>query len=55
VALLERRLAAACIGQLPSEIGLVLARKAMGDPDVKVRLRGAQAAIALRLPYAGTT
>jgi cellulose synthase operon protein C len=49
----ERRAAAARIVELPPEVGLDLARKAMGDPDVEVRLRGAQAAIALRLPRAG--
>ncbi len=49
----ERRLAAARIAELPPEIGLAFAEKAMGDPDVEVRLRGAQAAIALRLPRAG--
>ena len=49
----ERRLAAARIGELPPEIGHGLAQKAMGDPDAEVRLRGAQAAIALRLPKAG--
>jgi cellulose synthase operon protein C len=49
----ERRLAAARIVDLPPEIGLGLAQKAMGDPDVEVRLRGAQAAVVLRLPRAG--
>jgi HEAT repeat protein len=49
----ERRLAAARIAELPPEIGHGLSRKAMGDPDTEVRLRGAQAAIALRLPKAG--
>jgi HEAT repeat protein len=49
----ERRLAAARIGELPAEIGLQLARQAMGDPDVEVRLRAAQAAITLRMPKAG--
>ena len=49
----ERRLAAGRIAELPPEIGLDLARKAMGDPDVDVRLRGAQAAIALRMSRAG--
>ncbi len=49
----ERRLAAARIIELPPEIGLALAQKAMGDPDTDVRLRGAQAAVALHLPRAG--
>ncbi len=49
----ERRLAAARIPELPPEIGLDLAQKAMGDSDVEVRLRGALAATALHLPKAG--
>jgi HEAT repeat protein len=49
----ERRAAAARIVELPPEIGLRLAQQAMGDPDVEVRLRAAQAAIALRMPKAG--
>ncbi len=49
----ERRAAAGRIAELPAEIGAGFAEKAMGDPDVEVRLRGAQAAIVLRLPRAG--
>ena len=49
----ERRLAAARIAELPPEIGLDLAQKAIGDPDVEVRLRGALAATSLRMPKAG--
>jgi HEAT repeat protein len=49
----ERRLAAQRIAELPPEIGLKLALAAMGDTDVEVRLRAAQAAILLRMPKAG--
>jgi HEAT repeat protein len=49
----ERRLAAARIVELPPEIGVGLAQRAMSDSDVEVRLRGAQAAVALRMPRAG--
>jgi len=49
----ERRLAAQRIAELPPEIGLPLAAQAMGDTDVEVRLRAAQAAIVLRMPRAG--
>jgi HEAT repeat protein len=49
----ERRLAAQRLVELPPEIALRLAALAMGDPDVEVRLRAAQAAIAQRMPRAG--
>jgi HEAT repeat protein len=49
----ERRLAAARLADLPPEIALRLIPPALGDPDVEVRLRVAQAAIARRLPRAG--
>jgi HEAT repeat protein len=49
----ERRLAAARLADLPPEIALRLIPPALGDPDVEVRLRVAQAAIARRLPKAG--
>jgi len=49
----ERRAAAARIADLPVELGLPLAQKALGDPDVEVRLRAADSAIILRLPKAG--
>ena len=49
----ERRLAAARLADLPPEIALRLIPAALGDPDVEVRLRVAQAAIARRLPKAG--
>jgi cellulose synthase operon protein C len=49
----ERRLAAARLGELPAEIALRLVQQAMGDPDVEVRLRAAQAAVTLRMPKAG--
>jgi HEAT repeat protein len=49
----ERRLAAQRIRELPPEIAVRLAQRAMGDPDVEVRLRAAQAATLLRVPRAG--
>lgn len=49
----ERRLAAARLADLPPEIALRLIPPALGDPDVEVRLRIAQAAIARRMPRAG--
>ena len=49
----ERRLAAARLADLPPEIALRLIPPALGDPDVEVRLRIAQAAIARRMPKAG--
>ena len=49
----ERRLAAARLAELPPEIARRLVATAMGDPDVEVRLRVAQAAITLRMPKAG--
>jgi HEAT repeat protein len=49
----ERRLAAARLADLPPEIALRLIPPAFGDPDVEVRLRVAQAAIARRMPKAG--
>ena len=49
----ERRLAAARLADLPPEIALRLIPPALGDPDVEVRLRVAQAAIARRSPKAG--
>ena len=49
----ERRLAAARLADLPQEIALRLIPPALGDPDVEVRLRVAQAAIARRMPKAG--
>lgn len=49
----ERRLAAARLADLPPEIALRLIPPALGDPDVEVRLRVAQAAIARRMPRAG--
>ena len=49
----ERRLAAARLADLPPEIALRLIPAALGDPDVEVRLRVAQAAIERRLPKAG--
>jgi len=49
----ERRAAAGRLPELPPEIALRLVQQAMGDPDVEVRLRAAQAAIALRMPKAG--
>jgi len=49
----ERRAAAARIAELPPELGIPLAQRALGDPDVDVRLRAADAAIALRMTKAG--
>lgn len=49
----ERRLAAQRLAELPPEIALRLAASALGDPDVEVRLRAADAAVARRLPRAG--
>ncbi len=49
----ERRAAAQRIADLPAEVGIKLAQRAMGDPDTEVRLRGASAAVALRMPKAG--
>ena len=49
----ERRLGAQRLGELPPELALTLVQKAMADPDVEVRLRVAQAAIALRMAKAG--
>ncbi|MCC6557198.1 MAG: HEAT repeat domain-containing protein [Polyangiaceae bacterium] len=49
----ERRLAAQRLGELPPETALALIQRAMGDPDVEVRLRVAQAAVSFRLPRAG--
>lgn len=49
----ERRLAAQRLGELPPETAMKLIQQAMGDADVEVRLRVAQAAINLRMPKAG--
>lgn len=49
----ERRVAAGRLAELPPEIALRLVPQAMGDPDVEVRLRAAQAAITHRMPRAG--
>lgn len=49
----ERRLAAQRLDELPPETAMKLIQVAMGDPDVEVRLRVGQAAIALRMPRAG--
>jgi len=49
----ERRLAAQRLGELPPETALKLIQGALGDPDVEVRLRVAQAAVSFRLPRAG--
>ncbi|AKT39323.1 HEAT repeat domain-containing protein [Chondromyces crocatus] len=49
----ERRLAAQRLGELPLETAQKLVQRAMADPDVEVRLRVAQAAIGFRLPRAG--
>lgn len=49
----ERRVAAQRLLELPAEIALRLVQQAMGDPDVEVRLRAAQAAIGFRMPKAG--
>ncbi len=49
----ERRAAALRIGELPSELGVPLAQRALGDLDVEVRLAAAEAAIALRMSRAG--
>ncbi len=49
----ERRLAAGRLADLPPEIALRLIPPALGDPDVEVRLRVAQAAIARRMAKAG--
>jgi HEAT repeat protein len=49
----ERRLAAQRLHELPQEIALRLVVVGLGDPDVEVRLRIAQAAIGLRMPKAG--
>lgn len=49
----ERRLAAQRLGELPPETAVKLIQRAIGDPDVEVRLRVAQAAVNLRMPKAG--
>ena len=49
----ERRGAAARLRELPPEIAVRLAQQAMGDPDVEVRLRAAQAVTLLRVGGAG--
>lgn len=49
----ERRVAASRLGDLPRETALKLVQQAIGDPDVEVRARLGQAAIAFRMPKAG--
>ena len=49
----ERRLAALRLEELPAETALGLIQRGMGDPDVEVRLRIAQAAVRFRMPRAG--
>jgi HEAT repeat protein len=49
----ERRLAAQRLGELPAETAIKLIQRSIGDPDVEVRLRVGQAAIAFRMPKAG--
>jgi len=49
----ERRLAAARLHELPAEMAVKLVQLAMADPDTEVRVRGAEAAIALKVARAG--
>jgi len=49
----ERRAAAKRIAELPSELGLPLAQRALTDADVDVRLLAASAATAFSMPKAG--
>ncbi|MBK8254748.1 MAG: HEAT repeat domain-containing protein [Polyangiaceae bacterium] len=49
----ERRIAAQRLRDLPAEMAVKLVQIAMGDPDTEVRVRGAEAAIALKIPKAG--
>jgi HEAT repeat protein len=49
----DRRVAAQRIAELPPEIGVPLAARAMADPDVEVRLRAASATVEFRTPRAG--
>ena len=49
----ERRAAAKRIGELPSELGVPLVQRALGDADIDVRLLAASAASAFAMPKAG--
>lgn len=49
----ERRAAAKRIAELPPELGLPLAQRALGDADVDVRLLAAAAATSFSMPKAG--
>ncbi|MEZ4293388.1 MAG: HEAT repeat domain-containing protein [Polyangiaceae bacterium] len=49
----ERRIAAQRLRDLPAEMAVKLVQLAMADPDTEVRVRGAEAAIALRVAKAG--
>lgn len=49
----ERRAAAKRIGELPSELGVPLVQRALGDADIDVRLLAAAAASAFSMPKAG--
>lgn len=49
----ERRIAAQRLRDLPAEMAVKLVQLAMADPDTEVRVRGAEAAIVLRVPRAG--
>lgn len=49
----ERRIAAQRLRDLPAEMAAKLIQLAMADPDTEVRVRGAEAAIALKIARAG--
>lgn len=49
----ERRIAAQRLRDLPAEMALKLVQLAMADPDTEVRVRGAEAAIQLKVAKAG--
>lgn len=49
----ERRAAAKRIAELPGELGLPLAQKALADGDIEVRLLAASAATTFSMPRAG--
>ena len=49
----ERRIAAQRLRELPPEMAIKLVQLAMADPDTEVRVRGAEAAIVLKVAKAG--
>ena len=49
----ERRIAAQKLRDLPAEMAVKLVQLAMADPDTEVRVRGAEAAISLKVARAG--